>query len=431
MVGPKREGKEEPKESGRRDFISALLSSRSSETVDPHHLLVRIDSKTAQLRTPYSANVSRKDASILAALSPPGQEQARLKRRDPLTPEREASRPGFQAFEWDHDREPLTPEELEEAAEMTAPPVEAVEEGHEEEAAPAEEPDVSQEAPPPPPTPPPPPPPSPPPPPPPPPPPSEAEPPVPPTPPRKEVVVEGRPGQRPREGGTFPDELLEDVEESPVEDDAEPTLRRERPRPEPAIIAYEHKGSMSDAEEADTGETSTLEDMAGAAPGTHRHWPSPTGLELHIDGFDDLARVADVCPRCGRRIQARNRLLTCNDCGVVACEGCEMRTKAEVESAYYYDWQFDLPLCIRCFEKAYGIQKSLSKAKSSLGMGNFTYAYFHAQQALKVDPHSRYAPDARAIIEQVDRRRRESAEADESWRKQREKMSRTSVVHEK
>ena len=121
---------------------------------------------------------------------------------------------------------------------------------------------------------------------------------------------------------------------------------------------------------------------------------------------------------------------TCTDCGTLACENCEMRTTAEVDAPYYYDWRFDLPLCVNCYDKAFNIQKALAKAKAALGMGNHTYAFYHAQQALRTDPDSPYAEDAERIISQVDRRRRESAEADEKWKRQRAKLSRTSVVHE-
>ena len=63
-------------------------------------------------------------------------------------------------------------------------------------------------------------------------------------------------------------------------------------------------------------------------------------------------------------------------------------------------------------------------------MGNHTYAFYHAQQALRSDPDSQYAEEAERIIDQVDRRRREAAEADERWRRERAKLSRTSVVHD-
>ncbi len=402
MTDAEKDGKEPVK----RDYISALLSARAGEPLDPHGLLMRIDAKTEGLRTPYSANISRKDASILAALAPPGQEKARLGSKVELAPSRETSRPGFQALEWDQDREPITVDELVEAAEQLAPGGEPPVELASPQPAPVEErppPTAKDEG-------------------------APTEAPAAP----EDVVVQSRPGQRLREGGEFPGELMEDVEESPTEDTAEMARpARRKPQEGPAIVAFQHKASFDEIEEAPTEESRTLDDMAGAAPGTHKHWPSPTGLELHIDGFDDLARVADICPRCGRRTSLRNRLLTCTDCGVVACEGCEIRTKSDVDSPYYYDWKFELPLCIRCFEKAYNIQKSLARAKSSLGMGNYTYAYFHAQQALKTDPESRYAEDARGIIAQVDKRRRESAEQDESWRKQRDKLSRTTVVHER
>ena len=151
---------------------------------------------------------------------------------------------------------------------------------------------------------------------------------------------------------------------------------------------------------------------------------------MHIDGFEHISATSDLCPRCGRRIASRNRLLACSDCGTVACESCEIKTTANVDSPYYYDWKFQMPLCIPCYDKAFSIQKMLAKAKASMGMGNLTYAFYHAQQALRTDPSSPYAEDAKAIISQVDRRRREAAEQDEAWKRQRSKMSRTTVVHE-
>ena len=185
---------------------------------------------------------------------------------------------------------------------------------------------------------------------------------------------------------------------------------------------------ISDELETTPGETETTESVVGLTHSTR--WASDTGLELHIDGFEHISATSDLCPRCGRRIAARNRLLTCSDCGTVACESCEIKTKAEVDSPYYYDWKFQMPLCIHCFDKAFNIQRMLAKAKAALGMGNLTYAFYHAQQALRTDPSSPYSEDANLIISQVDRRRRESAELDEAWKRQRSKMSTTTVVHE-
>jgi len=415
MATPPEEEKEGGKEPAKRTYISALLSSRAQPQpaqADQKGLLGRIDAKTQPLRTPYSANVSRKDASILAALAPPGQEKARLGRSAEMTPPREASnRKGFEVLEWEREREPLTTEELAEAAEEAMSGSEAAREAEEPAMETERSPLVSEEAP----T-------------------GTKAPPAPaPTPaaPAGEVVVETRPGHTPREGGQFPGELMEPMEEAPAE--GSPVIARSEraapPPPAPAgIVSYER--GFSEGDEEAPQETVTREELQGAAPRPQR-WPSETGLELHIDGFEDMARQSDICPRCGRRITVRNRLLTCTDCGVVACESCEIRTTAHVESPFYYDWKFKLPLCIRCFEKAFGIQKSLSKAKTSLGMGNYTYAYYHAQQALKTDPGSAYADEARDIIAQIDRRRRESAEQDKAWKKQLAAYSRTTVVHEK
>jgi hypothetical protein len=448
---------------GRKDYIDALLTSRRPPPTGDKKLLQRIEAKTAQHRSPFSANISRKHASIIAAMAPPGKEKPRLGHKRGLTPTREAStRRAFEVFEWDRDFEPMeaeTPVDETPAQERhwdtppeprpamtkymatlqeeegwedgdwdegpvdvpSEPEAEVIPEAEDligesllEEATALAAADIVPEV--------------------------GAEPePVPPpeiepasqvareplAAPPPEVVVEGRPGHMPKEGGDFPSYLMEPLAEadgdSPTEV-VEATEDEERERPQ---LTFERDMDISDEIEVTPGETETDDGMVGLS---HSHrWPSDTGLELHIDGFEHMASASDLCPRCGRRITARNRLLTCTDCGTVACENCEIKTSGEVDAPYYYDWRFELPLCISCFDKAFSIQKGLAKAKAALGMGNHTYAFYHAQQALRTDPDSPYSEDAERIIGQVDRRRRESAEADEKWKRERAKMSRTSV----
>ncbi|MCK4299503.1 MAG: hypothetical protein KAX80_08215, partial [Planctomycetes bacterium] len=246
--------------------------------------------------------------------------------------------------------------------------------------------------------------------------------------PEEDVVVEGRPGHPPREGGEFPVYLMEALDEAEVEGTAGLDMPRRGEVDDVTVLSFDREMDMTDDEEATPGETETDDSLVGLSPANR--WPSDTGLELHIDGFEHIAATSDLCPRCGRRVTARNRLLTCNDCGTVACETCEIKTQVEVDTPYYYEWHFELPLCVNCYEKAFNIQKMLAKAKATLGMGNHTYAFYHAQQALRTDPFSPYAEEAQRIISQVDQRRRETAEQDEAWKRQRSKMSRTSVVRE-
>jgi hypothetical protein len=455
----------------RRDFIGALLHHRGPPPVDDRQLLKRIESKTAQHRSPFSANISRKHASILSAISD-DEKPVKLGHQRSLTPTREASRRNaFEVFEWEREKEPIEvaasadvptseeqadipgwegsrpvltkymaglgdddeepeaepepevepEEEIPEEPEVVPEAVDLITEDILEEAkslAPQEsedeeepEPEVEEE-----------------------PEPEVEEEPTPevrvvpePT-PQEEVVVEGRPGHMPREGGEFPEDLMEPIDEAETEGSARLDLPRRDERPEISMVAFEHETDFSDESEEPPGETETAEAVEGLRP-TAR-WPSDTGLELHIDGFEHIATTSDLCPRCGRRVTARNRLLTCNDCGTVACESCEIKTMSEVDSPYYYEWKFDLPLCVNCYEKAFNIQKLLAKAEAALGMGNHTYAFYHAQQALRTDPTSPYAKDAQKIIDQVDRRRREAAEQDEAWKRQRAKLSRTTVVRE-
>ncbi|MCK4969183.1 MAG: hypothetical protein KAS77_01600 [Thermoplasmata archaeon] len=449
----------------RKLYIDALLQHRRPSLIEDRKLLQRIESKTAQHRSPFSANISRKHASILSALSPPGKAAPKRGHKRSLTPSREASqRQAFEVFEWDRDMDPVAheegrPQREEDAVEDWSTPPEPrpvltkylaslneegedleVEEAEPEpytELEPEPEPeyvpeaedlvddsileeakalvaavpepegtDATEE---------------------------EEAPEVVPEPepepaPEEDVVVEGRPGHPPREGGEFPVYLMEPLDEAEVEGAAGLDMPRRGEVNDLTVLTFDRETDMTDDEEATPGETETDDSLVGLSP-AHR-WPSDTGLELHIDGFEHIAATSDLCPRCGRRVTARNRLLTCNDCGTVACETCEIKTQVEVDTPYYYDWHFELPLCVNCYEKAFNIQKMLAKAKAALGMGNHTYAFYHAQQALRTDPASPYAEEAQRIISQVDQRRRESAEQDEAWKRQRSKMSRTSVVRE-
>ncbi|NOQ53484.1 MAG: hypothetical protein GQ558_02630 [Thermoplasmata archaeon] len=448
----------------RKLYIDALLQHRRPPLIEDKKLLQRIESKTAQHRSPFSANISRKHASILSALSPPGKAPPKRGHKRSLTPSREArQREAFEVFEWDRDMDPLAHEEgrppregdtvedwstppeprpvltkylanlredgedleveeaepesytepepepeyipeaedlvddsiLEEAKALVAavPVPEATDATEEEEEAPEVVPEPGPEP-----------------------------------APEEDVVVEGRPGHPPREGGEFPVYLMEPLDEAEVEGAADLDVPRRGEVSDVTVLTFDHETDVTVDEEATPGETETDDSLVGLSP-AHR-WPSDTGLELHIDGFEHIAATSDLCPRCGRRVTARNRLLTCNDCGTVACETCEIKTQVEVDTPYYYDWHFELPLCVNCYEKAFNIQKMLAKAKAALGMGNHTYAFYHAQQAHRTDPSSPYAEEAQRIISQVDQRRKEAAEQDEAWKRQRAKMSRTSVVRE-
>ncbi len=459
MARHSRGGDEEEREGrGRKEYIDALLTSRRPPPSSDKQLIARIEAKTAQHRSPFSANISRKHASILAAMSPPGSGKPRAGHKRSMTPTREATtRKAFEVFEWDRDFEPVEPtppsvetppeerhwdarpeprppvmkyaaslrgEEVpevdDEAWDITTPP--AIEEVPEAEDLIGEEMleemdrlatvepvvhDMRPE-----------------------PAPEWAPEPTPETPTQapREVIVEGLPGTRPREGGEFPSDLMEPMDDMESQDVGMADEEAGSEEEEEPVLMYEHEMDISDETEVGPEETETDDALVGLAHS--RRWPSDTGLELHIDGFEHMASASDLCPRCGRRITARNRMLTCTDCGTLACESCEMRTTAEVDAPYYYEWRFDLPLCTSCFDKAFNIQKALAKARAALGMGNHTYAFYHAQQALRTDPESPYAEEAQRIIGQVDRRRREAAEADERWKRERAKLSRTSIVHD-
>ncbi len=75
----------------RKLYIDALLQHRRPPLIEDRKLLQRIESKTAQHRSPFSANISRKHASILSAMSPPGETAPKRGHKRSLTPSREAS----------------------------------------------------------------------------------------------------------------------------------------------------------------------------------------------------------------------------------------------------------------------------------------------------------------------------------------------------
>ena len=93
---------------GRKDYIDALLTTRRPPPTGDKQLLSRIEAKTAQHRSPFSANISRKHASILSAMAPPEREGPKAGHKRTLTPTREAStRRAFEVFEWDRDFEDM------------------------------------------------------------------------------------------------------------------------------------------------------------------------------------------------------------------------------------------------------------------------------------------------------------------------------------
>jgi hypothetical protein len=123
-----------------------------------------------------------------------------------------------------------------------------------------------------------------------------------------------------------------------------------------------------------------------------------------------------LCPSCGTPISDKNRLFICNDCGKKTCDTCGGFELTHMKSDVFYDYKFDWPLCITCYDKAYQIQRNLGKAIICYGNGNYSYSLYYANAALVLDPESKYAAKAREIIDRISDTREQTAERDKEWR---------------
>jgi len=132
----------------------------------------------------------------------------------------------------------------------------------------------------------------------------------------------------------------------------------------------------------------------------------------------------DSCPTCGSDITTHNRLVVCTDCQDNGCFTCNRYDLGHNSTNVYYDYDFEFPLCIRCYEKAFAIQKQLGKAKMCFGNGNLTYAQYYAQNALKLDPESKYAEMAVGLIKKIDAARKQRESQDNAWKSESKRISR-------
>jgi hypothetical protein len=155
------------------------------------------------------------------------------------------------------------------------------------------------------------------------------------------------------------------------------------------------------------------------------------GQEAHEEPEVEAAPVhghktqyGDNCPTCGSEITTHNRLVICTDCKDQGCFTCNRYDLGHNATNVYYDYDFDFPLCIRCYEKAFAIQKQLGKAKMCFGNGNLTYALYYAQNALKLDPESKYAEKALGLIQRIDDAKKQREVHDSAWRRESKRISR-------
>jgi hypothetical protein len=148
--------------------------------------------------------------------------------------------------------------------------------------------------------------------------------------------------------------------------------------------------------------------------------------EVKPEAETDQAKGAggEFCPSCGSKYTDHIVPQLCTACGAVRCTKCNQYDHEHLRTSIYYDYQFDFPLCIGCYSKAYNIQKTMSKAMTCFGNGNLTYAIYYAQNAIRMDPNSKYAEDAAKLIHRVDDARVKKEAMDKAWKVQSQKLTR-------
>jgi hypothetical protein len=132
----------------------------------------------------------------------------------------------------------------------------------------------------------------------------------------------------------------------------------------------------------------------------------------------------EFCPSCGTKYTDHLVPLICTGCGTVNCTKCNNYEHEHIKTSIYYDYKFDWPLCIACYSKAYNIQKTMAKAMTCFGNGNLTYAVYYAQNAIRMDPKSKYAEDAARLIQRVDDAKVKKDAMDKAWKVQSQKLTR-------
>lgn len=187
----------------------------------------------------------------------------------------------------------------------------------------------------------------------------------------------------------------------------------------PRPIAHASTDQRSEEADLDVGAEDEEEETLGRAPPPSREADRVAHRELPRDLTGE-----SLCPTCGRRITHANPVMVCTNCARVACAACGKFTTGPTPNLYHYEYKFNLPLCIPCFESQYNIQKNLAKSRACLASGNLTYAYYHAQTALALDPKSPYAEEAESLVKQVEARRAQMQKAERDWEAQRKKFAR-------
>jgi hypothetical protein len=232
-------------------------------------------------------------------------------------------------------------------------------------------------------------------------------------------------------------ETREDIIQRIASKQEEAQALKEEPEEEPAGQAEAEAGEEpSEDEKAALAAASAIEEAEAekerGAPGMAgaQASPAPRISVPAAEAGPELEQKTEggkLCPSCGMPISEKNRLLICNDCGRKNCETCGRYEKSHMKSDVYYEYQFDWPLCLSCYEKAFTIQRMLGRSSVCYGSGNYSYALWYANTALQQDQESKYAPKARELIEKINKANKAAGERDREWRFARKQFSRQRV----
>ena len=112
-----------------------------------------------------------------------------------------------------------------------------------------------------------------------------------------------------------------------------------------------------------------------------------------------------LCPNCSAHLSDKNRLRECVQCSDVFCELCGDYERKHRRSHIHYTYRFEKPLCMRCYEKSYTIQKELGKAVACFGVGNYTGAEGHLSTAQRFDSEERFKDDIERLSQKLEESR--------------------------
>jgi hypothetical protein len=123
-----------------------------------------------------------------------------------------------------------------------------------------------------------------------------------------------------------------------------------------------------------------------------------------------------LCPSCGAPIAERNRLFICNGCGKKTCDQCGGYDMAHMKTDVYYEYKFDFPLCVSCYEHDFSIQRLLGKASVCYGNGNYSYALYYINTAAELDKDKKFDRKIQDLINKINIARNDAATRDNEWR---------------